>query len=58
MMRTGLTFVHDLRPFQRLISKINSDLGHTDEIIWVITDFYQRSNLTGYVETFESIYRN
>ena len=34
----SVTFVHDLRPFQKLISKINSDLGHTDEIIRVITD--------------------
>ena len=52
----SVTFVHDLRPFRRLMSKINSDLGHTDEIIRVITNFYQRSNLTGYVETFESLH--
>ena len=52
----SVTFVHDLRSFQRLISRINSDLGHTDEIIRVITNFYQRSNLTGYVETFESLH--
>ena len=52
----SVTFVHDLRLFQRLISKINSDLGYTDEIIRVITNFYQRSNLTGYVETFESLH--
>ena len=52
----SVTFVHDLRPFQRLICKINSDLEHTDEIIRGITDFYQKSNLTGYVETFESLH--
>ena len=38
----SVTFVHDLRPFQRLISKINNELGHTDEIIRVITESFSK----------------
>ena len=52
----SVTFVHDLRPFQHLISQIKSDLARTDEIVKTITNFYKRSNLTGYVETFESLH--
>ena len=52
----SVTFVHDLRPFQNLISQIKSDLARTDEIVKTITNFYKRSNLTGYVETFESLH--
>ena len=52
----SVTFVHDLRPFQNLISRIKSDLARTDEIVKTITNFYKRSNLTGYVETFESLH--
>ena len=48
-------FVHDLRPFERLIAQIQNDL-RTDEIVKVIRDFYRRSNLTGYVETFLSLH--
>ena len=49
----SVTFVHDLRPFQNLIIQIKSDLARTDEIVKTINNFYKRSNLTGYVETFE-----
>ena len=52
----SVTFVHDLRQFQNLISQIKSDLARTDEIVKTITNFYKRSNLTGYVETFESLH--
>ena len=52
----SVTFVHDLRPFQNLISQIKSDLARTDEIVKTITNFYKRSNLTGYVETFERLH--
>ena len=52
----SVTFVHDFRPFQNLINQIKSDLARTDEIVKAITNFYKRSNLTGYVETFESLH--
>lgn len=52
----SVTFVHDLRPFENLITQIKNDLIRTGEIVKVITDFYKRSNLTGYVETFESLH--
>ena len=52
----SVTFVHDLRPFQNLIRQIKSDLARTDEIVKTITNFYKRSNLIGYVETFESLH--
>ena len=29
----SVTFVHDLRPFQKLINQIKNDLVHTDEIV-------------------------
>ena len=45
-----------MRPFQNLISQIKSDLARTDEIVKTIKFFYKRSNLTGYVETFESLH--
>ena len=48
-----VTFVHDLRPFQHLINKIQSDLKSTDEII---TKAYQGQNMTGYVEKFKSLH--
>ena len=51
-----VTFVRDLRPFQNLISQIKSDLARTDEIVKTIKKFYKGSNLTGYVETFESLH--
>lgn len=50
-----VTFVHDLRPFQGLISKIKHDLGHTNEIISVIKNDYSKSKLLGYAETFTSL---
>ena len=48
----SVTFVHDIKPFINLISKIKNDLAHVEEILEAITNFYERSNLTGYVETF------
>ena len=52
----SVTFVHDLKLFEHLIAQIQNDLVRTDEIVKVITDFYRRSNLTGYVETFLSLH--
>ena len=52
----SVIFVHDLRLFQNLISQIKNDLERTDEIVKTITNFYKRSNLTGYVETFERLH--
>ena len=52
----SVTFVHDSKPFSNLISKIKNDLAHVEEILKAITDFYERSNLTGYVETFKSLH--
>ena len=52
----SVTFVHDLRPFQKLINQIKNDLAHTDEIVKTITNFYESSNMTGYVETFKSLH--
>ena len=36
-----VTFVHDLRPFQHLISQIQSDLKSTDKIFMAVTKAYQ-----------------
>ena len=52
----SVTFVPDLRPFQKLINQIKNDLVHTDEIVKTITNFYESSNMTGYVETFKSLH--
>ena len=52
----SVTFVHDLGPFQKLINQIKNDLVHTDEIVKTITNFYESSNMTGYVETFKSLH--
>ena len=52
----SVTFVHDLRPFQKLINQIKNDLVHTDEIVKTIINFYESSNMTGYVETFKSLH--
>ena len=52
----SVTSVHDLRPFQKLINQIKNDLVHTDEIVKTITNFYESSNMTGYVETFKSLH--
>ena len=51
-----VTFVHDLRPFQHLINQIQFDLKNTDEINMAITKAYQGQNMTGYVETFQSLH--
>ena len=39
-----------------MISQTKSDLERTDEIVKTIINFYKRSNLTEYVETFESLH--
>ena len=52
----SVTFFHDLRPFQNLVNQIKHDLLHTDEIVKTITNFYESSNMTGYVETFKSLH--
>ena len=52
----SVTFVHDLRPFQTLISQIENDLMCTVEIVRTITNYYKSSNLTGWLEMFESLH--
>ena len=51
-----VTFVHDLRPYDQFIDKINNDLKYTDKIMKVITNDYKRLNLTGYTETLNSLH--
>lgn len=51
-----VTFIHDLRPYEVFIDKISHDLGKTDEIMAFFTDYYERTNLTGYVHTFNSLH--
>ena len=51
-----VTFIHDLRPFEVFIDKINNDLNLTKHITKSLTDWYRRENLTGYVFTFESLH--
>ena len=51
-----VTCVHDLRPFQNLISKIKNDIEHTGEIMNAVTNLYKSRNYTGYVETFMSLH--
>ena len=38
-----------------LINQIKNDLVHTDKIVRTITNFYERSSLRGYAETFKSL---
>ena len=52
----SVTFINELKSFSNLISKIKNDLAHVEEILRTITNFYEQSNLTGYVETFESLH--
>ena len=52
----SVTFVHGLRPFQNLISKIKNDIEHTGEIMKAVTNLYKSRNHTGYVETFMSLH--
>ena len=54
--KCSITFVHDLRPFAKLINQIKSDLVHTDEIVKTITNYYAHSNMTGCAETFKSLH--
>ena len=51
-----VTFVHDLRPYDQFIDKINNNLKYTDRIMKVITNDYKRLNLTGYTETLNSLH--
>ena len=51
-----VTFIHDLRPYEVFIDKINKDLDMTHEIMKTLTDWYRRNNFTGYVFTFESLH--
>lgn len=50
-----VTFVHDLRPYNKLINQIKTDLDNTGNIIKTITNRYSKWNLTGYAETFKSL---
>ena len=52
----SVTFVHDLRPFEKLINQIKSDLVHTDENVKTITNYYAHSIMTDCVETFKSLH--
>ena len=51
-----VTFIHDLRPYEVFIDKINKDLDMTHEIMKTLTDWYRRNNFIGYVFTFESLH--
>ena len=57
-----VTFIHDLRPYEVFIDKINKDLDMTHEIMKTLTDWYRiiiliiSNNFTGYVFTFESLH--
>ena len=48
--------MHDLKPLSNLISKIKNNLTHVEEFLKAITNFYEWSNLTGFVETFKSLH--
>ena len=50
-----MSFVHDLRPYNKLIEQIKSDLHNTDKIIKTIINNYERFDETIYAETFESL---
>ena len=39
-----------------MVAQIKSDCTGTDETIGTITNYYLRSNLTGYVEAFQSLH--
>lgn len=51
-----ITFVHDLRPYEIFIERINKDLESTHDITSSITNYYRRTNQTGFVYTFESLH--
>ena len=40
-----VTFVHDLKPFQGLVSKIKSDIASTSQILHAIAFDYNRKEL-------------
>ena len=50
-----VTFVHGLSSVKRLIDQIESDLKVTDGVMSTISGFYEKSELTGYVETMRSL---
>lgn len=50
-----VTFVHDLKPFQGLVSKIKSDIASTSQILHAIAFDYNRKELMEYAETFKSL---
>ena len=51
-----MTFIHDLRPYDIFIDKINNNLKITKQITKSLTNWYRQENLTGYVFTFESLH--
>ncbi len=51
-----VTFIHDLRPYEVFIDKINKDLDMTHDVMTTLTDWYRRNNYTGYAFTFESLH--
>ena len=50
-----VTFVYGLRPYNKLIDQIKSDLHNTDNIIKTLINNYKSFDETGYAETFESL---
>lgn len=53
-----VTFVHDLKPYEHFINKINDDLNSVDEILRAISKFYDSQNKTGYVYTYDSLHKD
>lgn len=51
-----VTFIHDLRPYEVFIDKINKDLQVTHDVMTAMTDWYRQFNYTGYVFTYESLH--
>ena len=55
MMHNGVTFVHDIEPYQKLINKIRAHVDCTNVIVHVVKNDYYKSKLIVYAETFESL---
>lgn len=51
-----VTFIHDLRPYEVFINKINKDLQITHHVMTAVTDWYRRFNFTAHVFTYESLH--
>ena len=51
-----VTFIHDVRPYEVFIDKINTDLDMTHEAMKTLTDRYRPYKFTGYVSTFKSLH--